>query len=148
MAGKWRRTPLADAIEIIGGGTPKTSIPEYWDGDIPWLSVADFNTGHRWASTAAKSITGRGLNESATTILERGDIIISARGTVGVLAQVARPMAFNQSCYGIRARDNVAINDFIYYALYRAVAQMKQVAHGGVFDTVTRDTFNLLEIDL
>jgi restriction endonuclease S subunit len=40
---------LADVIELIGGGTPKTSNPDYWNGDIPWLSVVDFNTGRKWA---------------------------------------------------------------------------------------------------
>ena len=148
MTGEWQHIPISDAIEIISGGTPKTSVSEYWGGEIPWLSVADFNTGYRWVSTAAKTITKRGVDESATTILNPGDVIISARGTVGVIAQLAQPMAFNQSCYGIRARDGVTTNDFIYYALQRAVAQMKQVAHGGVFDTITLDTFNIIGLDL
>lgn len=148
MEGEWRHISIGDAIEIISGGTPKTNVPEYWDGEIPWLSVADFNTGYRWASTAAKSVTKRGVDESATTILKHGDVIISARGTVGVIAQLARPMTFNQSCYGIRARDNVATNDFIYYALHHAVPRMKQVAHGGVFDTITRETFKIIEVDI
>ena len=100
MAGEWTRTSLANAITIISGGTPKTTVPDYWNGVIPWLSVADFNTGYRWVSKAEKHITEKGLNESATTLLEQGDIIISARGTVGALAQLAKPMAFNQSCYG------------------------------------------------
>jgi type I restriction enzyme S subunit len=57
-------------------------------------------------------------------------------------------MAFNQSCYGIRGKVGIADNDFIYYALRQAVAEMKQVAHGGVFDTITRDTFNIIECNL
>ena len=101
MADEWKDLAIADAIEIISGGTPKTSTQEYWGGSIPWLSVADFNKGYRWVNTAEKSITERGLKESATEILNIGDIIISARGTVGVVAQLAKPMAFNQSCYGI-----------------------------------------------
>jgi len=138
--------PLVEAIEIISGGTPKTSVAEYWGGTIPWLSVADFNTGYRWVKTAEKSITKKGFENSATSILQPHDIIISARGTVGVLSQVAVPMAFNQSCYGIRAKDRVADTDFIYYVLQHAVKEMKQVAHGGVFDTITRDTFKIINI--
>lgn len=148
MAGERRRLALADVIDLTSGGTPKTNIPDYWDGNIPWLSVGDFNTGYRWVSAAEKSITDRGLSESATTLLNHGDIIISARGTVGIVAQLARPMAFNQSCYGIRGKRGVAETDFIYYTLRHAVSGMKQVAHGGVFDTITRDTFRIIEIDL
>jgi len=148
MARDWKSIALADIIEIISGGTPKTTVSEYWGGDIPWLSVSDFNTGYRWVSTAEKTITRRGLSECATTVLNKGDIIISARGTVGVVAQLSRPMAFNQSCYGIRGRQGIAETDFIYYALRRAVSGMKQVAHGGVFDTITRDTFKIINVKL
>lgn len=148
MAGEWRQVTFADVIELISGGTPKTSNHEYWGGVIPWLSIADFNTGYRWVSTAEKTITERGLSESATTILRQGDIIISARGTVGVVAQLTRQMAFNQSCYGIRGKHGIAETNFIYYALRYAMVQMQQVAHGGVFNTITRDTFKIITTKL
>ena len=57
-------------------------------------------------------------------------------------------MAFNQSCYGIRGKHGLTETDFVYYALKNAIAEMKRVAHGGVFDTITRDTFRIIEIDL
>jgi type I restriction enzyme S subunit len=148
IRGEWRQEFLADIVDIISGGTPKTTVNDYWNGDIPWLSVADFNKDLRWVSTAEKHITTAGLSESPTTLLTRGDIIISARGTVGALAQVARPMAFNQSCYGIRGKSGVALNDYLFYTLRQAVPGMKQVSHGGVFDTITRDTFKILRIQL
>lgn len=148
MASEWKRVPIADVVEIISGGTPKTSVFDYWGGDIPWLSVSDFNTGYRWVSDAEKHITERGLSESATTLLNHGDIIISARGTVGALAQLANPMAFNQSCYGLCARCGIAENDFLFYLLRQTVSKMKQVAHGGVFDTITRDTFSIIEVSI
>lgn len=148
MGGEWSSRRLADVVEIISGGTPKTNVPEYWGGEIPWLSVADFNNGYRWVSSAEKNITERGLSESATRLLSKGDVIISARGTVGALAQLSRPMAFNQSCYGVRGKGGVSDTNFIYYFLRAAVAEMKQVVHGGVFDTITRDTFSLLELSL
>lgn len=148
MGSEWQRVYLADAVEIISGGTPKTSVPAYWGWDIPWLSVFDFNTGYRWVSSAKKHITTRGLLESATTILNQGDIIISARGTVGAIAQLARPMAFNQSCYGIRGKAGIADTDFIYYLLRQLVGDMKRLSHGGVFDTITRDTFRVIECNL
>ncbi len=148
MASEWKQVVLSDVIEIISGGTPKTSIPEYWGGSIPWLSVADFNNGYRWVNTAEKSITESGLNESATTILNEGDIIISARGTVGAVAQLAKPMAFNQSCYGIRGKKGLADTNFIYYSLLYAVSKIKMVSHGGVFETITRDTFDIIKVDI
>lgn len=145
---EWKEYKFSDVIELIGGGTPKTTNSEYWNGDIPWLSVADFNNGKKYVSKAEKSITDSGLKNSSTKLLNTGDIIISARGTVGVIATLAKPMAFNQSCYGIRAVEGVSYNDYVYYLLKDTVSNFQQIAHGGVFDTITRDTFNDIDISL
>lgn len=146
MSSDWDEFVLSDAIEIIGGGTPKTSIDEYWNGDIPWLSVVDFNDSGRFVFDTEKSITEYGLNNSSTKILDEGDIIISARGTVGALAQLGKPMAFNQSCYGIRGKKDHTVNDFLYYLLVNTVNNLKRIAHGGVFDTITRSTFDNISV--
>lgn len=145
---EWLETNLNDVIEITGGGTPKTTISEYWDGDIPWLSVVDFNTGLKHVRTTEKSITEAGLNKSSTKILQKGDIIISARGTVGAISVLRKQMAFNQSCYGLRGISNKADTDFIYYLTYHSINKLQQIAHGGVFDTITRETFKAIDIHL
>ena len=144
---EWRESKISDLIEIIGGGTPKTSIPEYWGGSIPWLSVKDFNTGYRYVYETEKTITEIGLNNSSTKLLKKDDLIISARGTVGALAQLGRPMAFNQSCYGLRAKE-MTTNDFVYYLLKNMIGDIQQNTHGSVFNTITRDTFGILKANL
>ena len=144
----WRESKLGEVIEIIGGGTPKTSISEYWNGNIPWLSVVDFNTGKKYVSKTEKTITEQGLKNSSTKLLQKNDIIISARGTVGALAMLDRPMTFNQSCYGIRAKENESTNDYIFYLLKDTVNQLLQISHGGVFDTITKATFDEIDISL
>jgi len=144
----WRECKLGDVIEIIGGGTPKTSISEYWNGNIPWLSVVDFNTGKKYVSKTEKTITEQGLKNSSTKLLQKNDIIISARGTVGALAMLDKPMTFNQSCYGIRAKENESTNDYIFYLLKDTVNQLLQISHGGVFDTITKATFDEIDISL
>ena len=144
---EWKKYKLGETLQLIGGGTPKTSVPEYWNGDIPWLSVSDFNNGEKYVYDAEKRITQLGLDNSSTKILHRDDIIISARGTVGVVAMIGRDMAFNQSCYGIRNKDLVDKN-YLYYLVVNSVNGLKQNAYGGVFDTITRETFDLIEISL
>lgn len=144
----WKECKLGEVIEIIGGGTPKTSISEYWNGNIPWLSVVDFNTGKKYVSKTEKTITEQGLKNSSTKLLQKNDIIISARGTVGALAMLDKPMTFNQSCYGIRAKENESTNDYIFYLLKDTVNQLLQISHGGVFDTITKATFDEIDISL
>ena len=88
MASEWKYVSIIDCIELIGGGTPKTSVAEYWNGDIPWLSVKDFNDDQRYVYATEKYITEAGLNNSSTKLLQKDDIIISARGTVGEMAMI------------------------------------------------------------
>lgn len=143
---EWQQLSLGSLMEIIGGGTPKTSVSGYWGGDIPWLSVVDFNTGLKFVSSTEKTITQEGLNNSSTKLLNKGDIIISARGTVGVLAILDKPMTFNQSCYGIRSKKGISDTDYLYYLLTDTVRELTQISHGGVFDTITRATFDEIEV--
>lgn len=139
---------LSDIMDLIGGGTPKTSKLEYWNGDIPWLSVKDFNNDFRYVYKTEKTITELGFENSSTKMLQRGDVIISARGTVGEMATILFPMAFNQSCYGIRARQNYVTSDFLYYLLKYNISVLKKKSHGSVFDTITRDTFDRIEVEI
>lgn len=140
-------TTLIDIIELIGGGTPKTSCPEYWNGDIPWLSVKDFNNDRRYVYSTEKCITKLGLENSSTKILNKDDIIISARGTVGEIAMIPFPMAFNQSCYGIRGKEGVD-KTYLYYCIKNSIQKLKAITHGSVFDTITIDTFSQIQINL
>ena len=133
-------------MDIIGGGTPKTSKSEYWDGDIPWLSVKDFNDENKYVYTTEKSISQLGLSNSSTCLLQKEDLIISARGTVGELAMLAIPMAFNQSCYGLRANPEIIKSHFLYYLLKYNLKILKNNTHGSVFDTITRDTFSNVKV--
>jgi type I restriction enzyme S subunit len=144
---EWREYKLSDVMEIIGGGTPKTSVQEYWNGNIPWLSVADFNNANRYVYVAEKHITELGLKNSSTKILKKGQLIISARGTVGAIAQLGYDMAFNQSCYGLTA-NSLSTNDFLFYLLKQCIEELKQQSNGGVFDTIIRETFDNIIISL
>lgn len=135
----WCVQSFTQTINVIGGGTPKTSIAEYWNGDIPWFSVVDAPTiTDVFVIETEKHITVAGLNNSSTKLLPVGTTIISARGTVGRLALVGTEMAMNQSCYGLRGKAGDAY--FTYFSTYRLVETLKQRTHGSVFDTITRDT--------
>jgi type I restriction enzyme S subunit len=135
-------TPLSSTVEILSGGTPKTSEPSYWGGGIPWFSVVDTPNDHEvWVFETSKSITEEGLAHSPARLLPIGSTILSARGTVGKTALVATPMAMNQSCYALRSLNGP--RGFYNYFLTRSVVEeLQQNAHGSVFDTITRATLD------
>ncbi len=137
----WEVCSFTETVNVIGGGTPKTSVPEYWNGDIPWFSVVDApNTTDVFVIDTEKHITDAGVAGSSTKLLPEGTTIISARGTVGRLAITGREMAMNQSCYGLRGKAGDSY--FTYFHTYRLVETLKQRTHGSVFDTITRDTLS------
>lgn len=138
----WEVLPLSKMIQIIGGGTPKKSESDYWDGDIPWFSVKDAPAdGDVFVIDTDLKITELGLSKSSTKLLPEGVTIISARGTVGRLALVGVPTAMNQSCYGIKGA-NGAGTYLNYFNVKNAVEMLQQNTHGAVFDTITTGTFD------
>lgn len=145
IVSKWPLKRASELLEIIGGGTPDTGNPAYWNGAIPWLSVADFSTVDRYVSSAEKSITDEGLKNSSTKLLQVNDIIISARGTVGAMAQLTIPMAFNQSCYGLRSKTEIS-NDYIFYVLKREIQQLQSQSTGSKFKAIIRKTFDEVKL--
>jgi type I restriction enzyme S subunit len=144
----WREMPFTETVEIVGGGTPKTSVAEYWGGDIPWFSVVDSPQGSNlFVIDTEKKITKAGVENSSTQVLAVGTTIITARGTVGKIALAGVPMAMNQSCYGLRGK--AGKKGFHTYFVTRAlVSTLQQHAHGSVFDTITRDTLSGVQVAL
>lgn len=141
----WEVCALSEKIQLLSGGTPKTSEPTYWDGDIPWYSVRDApSETDVWVIHTDKHVTKLGIANSAAQIFPEKTTIISARGTVGKLALTAVPMAMNQSCYGVRGITGYG-DYFTYYSLREATAQLQQRTHGTVFDTITTETFKTLD---
>lgn len=143
----YEKKSMLGNVQIINGGTPSTQISSYWNGTIGWLSVEDFNMGHRFVYSAKKTITEAGLRYSSTKILKTGQLIISARGTVGVVAQMGCDLAFNQSCYGL-VSTLYWTNDFLYYYLLFIADRVRSITHGNVFGTITKSTFKDILVPL
>ncbi|MCD9096432.1 restriction endonuclease subunit S [Luteimonas fraxinea] len=140
----WEMQPLSELLTIIGGGTPKTSVDEYWGGEIPWFSVVDTpSASDVFVVATEKNITAQGLAGSSARLVPKGATIISARGTVGNLAIAGCEMTFNQSCYGLRGTGSAG-DYFVYLTAQQMVDQLKSMAHGSVFSTITRQTFETI----
>ena len=137
-----------EAVDIISGGTPKTSVPEYWNGDIGWLSVVDFGDKNKYVETTEKTITQAGVDNSSTKVLQINDIIISARGTVGAMAMLKKPLAFNQSCFGLRGKTEIINQEYLFYYLKNYMKVLKAKTQGSVFDTINLATFDLIDLNL
>ena len=141
----WETGALSDTVEILSGGTPRTSVPEYWGGNVQWYTPKDApDPSDIFAITTERSITLAGVANSSTQVLPFGTTVISARGTVGRLACLGLPMAMNQTCYGVRGAKGYP-DYFTYWNVRNTVEDLQARTHGTVFETITRDTFKIAE---
>jgi type I restriction enzyme S subunit len=137
----WEEITIYDAIKLVGGGTPKTSNSNYWNGNIFWLSGGDISTNHKGVVISSeKTITEDGLNNSSAKLLPKYSTVISARGTVGKHCMLFEPMTFSQSNYGVMPKYSNAYF-FTYLLIAYSVEELQSAAYGSVFDTITTNTF-------
>ena len=141
----WSSVPFTETFEFFSGGTPKTTVKEYWDGNIPWFSIADLNASSPWVTETEKSITELGLSKCSAKLIVDGTIIVTARGTVGKVALAGQNMTINQSCYALAPKAGYPTT-WLYLQTLALVERLRANAHGSVFDTITRKTFEQFSV--
>ncbi|ENB4343112.1 restriction endonuclease subunit S [Vibrio parahaemolyticus] len=134
----WERTTADKVMNILSGGTPKTKMPEFWNGGIPFFTPKDAKG--LFTHDTEKTITELGLSKCNSHLYPKYTVFITARGTVGKLSFAQRPMAMNQSCYALIAKDGIS-QEFLYSSLKASIDQFKARASGAVFDAIVVDTF-------
>lgn len=93
----WTHGTIGDVAEVVGGGTPATAIPEYWDGDIPWLTPGDLTSRDgQVIKDTERYISDQGLEHSAARLLPERAVLVTTRATIGVVGLVGAPLATNQ----------------------------------------------------
>lgn len=140
----WQTSVFTEIADILSGGTPSTSIPGYWDGDIPWFTPRDA-TGSFYVIDTEKYITQAGVENCASELYPKDTIFITARGTVGKLALAGVPMAVNQSCYAVRAKSGYG-QCFLFFMLHAQIDYLKKNTGGATFDTIITDTFTRMSV--
>ena len=136
---------MSEQLESVLGGTPKRSEDRYWNGDIPWASAKDVASADLGVVLrTSESITTQATRETKAKPLPAGSVVLTARGTVGAVARLGVPAAINQSCYGFVP--GALPKSVLYFAVRSIADQARSLAHGSVFDTITRRTFDFVEV--
>ena len=104
FTGDWEQRKLSEVAEIVGGGTPSTNIPEYWDGDIDWYAPAEIND-QIYVDGSERKITKLGLEKSSAKILPADKtVLFTSRAGIGKTAILRRSGATNQGFQCIKGR--------------------------------------------
>lgn len=133
----WGFVRLKNIGEIVGGGTPKTNVSEYWDGNIPWLTPADFSSHEgMYISSGARSITEKGLKSSSARMIPTNSVLFSSRAPIGYIAIAANPVSTNQGFKSIVPYD-FAMAPYLYYCLKARTNNIIQRATGTTFKEIS-----------
>ena len=135
----WERKTAFEVMDVLSGGTPKTNVPGYWGGDIPFFTPKDA-TDCLYTFSTERTLTEDGLRNCSSKLYPKDTVFITARGTVGKLTLAQTDMAVNQTCYALIAHPPLN-QHFLYCALVEGVEQFRSRAVGAVFDAIIRDTF-------
>ena len=133
---------FTDLIQILGGGTPKTSCEAYWNGEIPFFTPKD--VGNPYVLATEKYITENGLSNCNSRLYPINTVFVTARGTVGKISMPGIPMAMNQSCYALVGKNIPQL--LVYFYTLQTVAKLKHKAMGAVFDAITTRDFETEQV--
>ena len=141
---RWAYSPSSSVLRIMGGGTPKTDVIGYWNGEIPFFTPKDAGSGFYVLDTE-KHITEDGLNKCNSALYKKNTIFMTARGTVGKIALCLCDMAMNQSCYALEPKHSEDVY-FHFLAMKDSIKYIKGISKSGVFDNIIVDTFDVIPL--
>ena len=138
-------------FRVESGGTPKSSVEEYWNGGVSWATLVDlpstdFITEIR---STQRTISEQGLNKSSARLIPEGSVLVSTRATIGRIAINRIPLATNQGFKNIVIEELERVTpEYVALALIKLVPTMDAWASGGTFKEISKSKFCELQIPL
>ena len=130
---KWPIVKLSNVCEILGGGTPSTSNPDYWNGDIPWITPKDLSLySNIYISKGKKNITALGLKKSSAKLIPKNSVVLSSRAPIGYVAIVETPLTTNQGFRNL-ILNKKCISKYIFYFLASRTKELNSLGEGTTF---------------
>src|SRR6266446_1932061 len=138
----WQWVRVGDAFEVLGGATPSTKEPAYWDaGTIPWFSPSDLTRSKRmFLSEGEKKITLSGLENCSARLFPPYSVMMTSRATLGVLAINKTPACTNQGFITCIPNDRITCSH-LYLWLAASAAELEMLATGATFKEITKRAF-------
>lgn len=137
---------LGDVAEIVSGGTPSTSKPEYWDGEIAWATLVD--TKEKYLHSTQRKITALGLKSSAAKLLPINTVIFSSRATIGEVSIGKIETCTNQGYKNFICNESLIAHEYLYYLLLSLKDQIVEMASGMTYKEISKEKISSIQISL
>jgi type I restriction enzyme S subunit len=144
----WKTVALGDVCTIVNGGTPKSEVQEYWNGELNWITPKEMGKlNGREISSTERKITELGLKNSSAKLLPINSVILSSRAPIGHLAINKELMATNQGCKGLVPNKDLNY-EYLYHFLYQNKALLNDMGSGTTFKELSGSKLATLHIPL
>ena len=140
----WEIKKLGEVCEVIGGSTPKTNEPTYWDGDFFWVTPAELD-GTKLISSTKRTITEAGIKSAHLQLLPAGTVLLSSRAPIGKVAITTVPMYCNQGFKNIICSDKL-YNCYVYWFLYAKTEYLNALGTGATFKEISKKVVEQIPI--
>ncbi len=148
MGNLFRRMKLSEIGQIVAGGTPKTKIEEYWNGDVPWITPKDLSShAGMYISRGERNISQVGLDNSSAKLLPKGTVLFTSRAPIGYVAIARNEVTTNQGFKSIIVNDEHD-NIFTYYLLKNNIDIIENHANGSTFKEISGSVMKSLEFGI
>ncbi len=145
----WGAVQIGTVCEIVSGATPRTSKPEYWNGDVKWVTPKDLsNLREKHISDTPRKITKQGLNSCAAKMLPPQSVLLSCRAPIGLVAINTEPVCTNQGFKSLVPKANQVDPNFLYWWLLANREYLDGLGRGATFKEISKSIIEEIEIPL
>lgn len=138
---EWEARALKTIFRIFSGTTPKSDIIEYWDGDVNWVTPADFKTEDVYVENGKRNISENGFSDCSLELIPINSLIFSKRAPIGKVCINRNEMCTNQGCLACVKKINLSIK-FFYYLLSSLTEYFEVLGSGTTFKEISLTSFS------
>jgi len=143
----WKKVALESVADIIGGGTPSTLLPSFWNGDIPWFTPTEIGN-EKYVSESLRSLTDSGLLKSSAKIVPANSILLTTRAKLGEMAITSRDVTTNQGFQNLVPNVEKITTEFLFYLQPIIKAYCETHASGSTFREISKSVLSKMTIPL
>ena len=146
---RWNIQELGKVSSIHNGSTPSTSVEEFWNGNIIWITPKDLSEQNRkYIEKGERYITKKGLSKVKSKLLPKGTLLLSSRAPIGLLSIAKNELVTNQGFKNIIVDENQISNEFLYYYLKLKVKELNNLGTGTTFKELSKSSLEKFKVKL
>ena len=140
----WELKKIKFCFDVYAGATPKTENPDNWDGDIVWITPADYKTEDKFIKGGQRTITKQGYDSCNTQIVPKGSIVFSKRAPIGSVAISDVELCTNQGCLSCVPKGTNST--YYYYVMSVSTECFDLLGSGATFKEISADSFSNVKL--